>query len=198
MDYESYLNDTENIFHQLRGHYLRLNMEEHFDFDVFRRPEKEERVLADVVEKLPMQINILKSRLQKMNYIKMRRKGMRLENEEAEQKNLQNSNNVSYFTVEQLMEKLSANDKIEKDDDTKYKTWRQLSEDEQREKLKEFSEKFKDDMDPEIWKELRKDLYKNLKEGNFDNSTVINWHKGSQKILEINGLVINPVCFYWN
>lgn len=198
MDFDQYISNTDNVFHQLRGYYLKLNKEEHFDFDIFGRPEKKVVVQEETSEKLPMQINILKSRLQKMNYVKMRRKGMKLENEETEQKNLQNINNVSYFTVDQLMEKLSANDKVETVDETKHKTWRQLTEDEQKEKLKAFTEKFKDQMDPEIWKELRKDLMKNLKDGNFANSTIINWHKGSQKILEINGLVINPVCFYWN
>ena len=41
------------------------------------------------------------------------------------------------------------------------------------------------------------ELIKKYKEEFFDKKNLINWHKGSQKIMEIKELVINPACFYW-
>lgn len=196
MEFDVYLSNTDNIFHQLRGHYLKLNIEQHSDFSVFKRPEKKKPEPVGP-EKKNMQVSILDARLQKMQYLKLRRKGAALDEENAE-KNLQTVNSSGYYPLEHLWEKLSENDSVRGDDEPKQKTWRQLSEDEQIEKMREFSEKFKDLMDPEVWKELKKDLMKHLKEGYFLTSTTINWHKGTQKILEIPGLVINPACFYWN
>jgi len=198
MDYQIYLDNEDNIFHQLRGHYMRLNIEEHIDFDVFRKPAKpEKRVDGPVLEKKSMQINIFEARMQKMNYIKMRRKGIALD-EENETKNLQTINSSGYYTIDDLWDKLSANDISREKNEPKNKSWRQLTEDEQKAALKEFMDKFKDEMDVEVWRELRRDLVKHLREGDFNNNTVINWHRGTQKIIQVNSLVINPACFYWN
>lgn len=198
MEYDVYLADTDNVFHQLRGHYLKLNREEHFEFSTFKKPEKEKKpVEGEILERKPMQVNILEARMRKLHYMKMRKKGATLEEDESE-KNLQTANSSGYYSLDELWTKLSTNDAAREKNEPKMKSWRQLSEDEQRESLKEFTDKFKDAMDPEVWKELRKDLLNNLKEGNFATNSVINWHKGTQKILEISGLVINPACFYWN
>jgi len=198
MDSDVYLNDEDNIFHQLRGHYLLINKREHFDFDTFKKPEKEKKKTDPTIpERKHMQVNILEARMQKLQYIKLRRKGGALDEEESDQKNLQSLNTNGYYSLDQLWTRLEANDAAREVDEPKMKTWRQLTEDEQRDKLKEFTDKFKELMDAEVWKELRKELFKQLKDGNFNNGQ-INWHKGTQKILEISGLVINPACFYWN
>lgn len=93
------------------------------------------------------------------------------------------------------MEKLSENDTVDEAD--KLKAWRQLSLDEQKEKLVAFAEKFRMIMDKDVWDEFQKDLIKKLKTKYFVSSSIINWHKNSQSILEINNLVIHPSCFYW-
>jgi hypothetical protein len=77
------------------------------------------------------------------------------------------------------------------------KAWRQLTPDEQKEKLVSFAEKFKMTMDTDVWEEFQKDLIKKLKAKYFVSRPIINWHKNSQSILEINSLVIHPSCFYW-
>ena len=195
MDYDIYLKDVDNVFHQLRGHYLQMNMESHFEFPVFKKPEKK-KVESLLPDRKPMQVNILEARMQKLQYIRLRRKGGVLE-EDDELKNLQTANSSGYYSLDDLWTKLNVNDSCA-GNEQKMKTWRQLSVDEQKDKLKEFALKFKDEMDPDVWIEMKRDLYKHLKEGMFDNSSVINWHKGTQKILEISGLVINPACFYWN
>jgi len=198
MDSEPYLKDDDNIFHQLRGHYLELNKMEHYEFGTFKKPEKEKKkVVSNGVEKKHIQVNILETRMKKLQYIKLRRKGGALEEEEGDQKNLQSANINGYYSIDQLWEKLDAND-VSKSDETKMKNWRQLSDDEQKTKIKEFTDRFKEMMEPEVWKELRKQLVKQLLDGDFSNNSTINWHKGTQKILEISGLVINPSCFYWN
>ena len=58
--------------------------------------------------------------------------------------------------------------------------------------MQEFLNKFKKEMDEEIWFEMSKDVFRNLK------TTTITWHKNSQKIMEIPNLVINQSCFFWN
>ena len=70
--------------------------------------------------------------------------------------------------------------------------------DEQKEKLIAFAEKFRMTMDKDVWDEFQKDLIKKLKAKYFVSRPIINWHKNSQSILEINSLVIHPSCFYWN
>jgi len=94
-----------------------------------------------------------------------------------------------------LMDKLSENDTVDEAD--KLKAWRQLTPDEQKDKLIAFAEKFKTTMDKDVWDEFQKDLFKKLKAKYFVGSSIINWHKNSQSILEINSLVIHPSCFYW-
>lgn len=93
------------------------------------------------------------------------------------------------------MEKLSENDTVDESD--KLKAWRQLTLDEQKDKLITFAEKFKMTMDTDVWDEFQKDLFKKLKAKYFVSRLIINWHKNSQSILEINSLVIHPSCFYW-
>lgn len=197
MDYDIYQKDVDNVFHQLRGHYLKINIDSHYEFPTFKKPEKEKKkVESPIPDRKPMQVSILEARMQKLQYIRLRRKGGVLE-ENDEQKNLQTANSSGYYSLDDLWTKLNANDNTGSNEQ-KMKTWRQLDFEEKILKLKEFANKFREEMDLEVWKEMKKDLYKNLKDGNFDNNTVINWHKGTQKILEINGLVINPACFYWN
>jgi len=190
-DENEYLGDVDNIFHQLRGHYLRLNKMLHPDFKF----GVEEEVKIGVDRK-PMEVSILEARIQKMRYFKMRRKGENLVEDEESSRNLQLGGPTKYYSLDEIMSKLSENE-VDKDNKKKEKGWRQLTEEEQLEKLKEFTEKFKDKMDIEIWKELKKELVKKYKEEFFDKKNLINWHKGSQKIMEIKDLVINPACFYW-
>ena len=172
---------------------MRLNVEEHTDFTVFKKPE----VKKVEVDRKNMQVSILEARMQKMQYMKMRRKGSALEDDEYS-KNLQAVNSSAYYSLDHLMSKLGDNDILKGKETVKEKTWRQLNEEEQTEKLIEFAEKFKLAMEAEVWKDLKKELLKHLKDGNFLTSNTVNWHKGTQKILEIPGLVINPSCFYWN
>jgi hypothetical protein len=49
----------------------------------------------------------------------------------------------------------------------------------------------------DVWDEFQTDILKKLKAKYFVSRTIINWHKNSQSILEINSLVIHPSCFYW-
>lgn len=93
------------------------------------------------------------------------------------------------------MDKLSENDTV--DQTNKLKAWRQLTPDEQKDKLIIFAEKFKMTMDNDVWEQFQKDILKKLKEKYFVSRLIINWHKNSQSILEINSLVIHPSCFYW-
>jgi len=199
MDSEIYLSNTDNIFHQLRGHYLKLNKEEHSDFTTFCRPPKPEKKRdPSVPERQNMQVNIFEARLRKLQYVKLRKKGGALD-EESSEKNLQTASSSGYYSLDDLWKKLSVNDADrESGEVVKGKSWRQLSLDEQKMHLKEFIDKFRDSMDLEVWREMRISLIKQLKEGAFDVPGIINWHKGTQKILEISGFIINPACFYWN
>jgi hypothetical protein len=83
------------------------------------------------------------------------------------------------------------------DDETTIKSWKQLTLDEQKIKIIEFAEKFKNIMDKEVWEQFKKDIIQKLKNKYFITNSIINWHKKSQTILEIDKLVINPSCFYW-
>jgi len=191
-----YLSEMDNVFHQLRGHYLRLNILEHSDF--IPEPELVEEVPLKVVEeRRPMGESILAAKMRKLKYIKLRRKGGKTEEEDEPEKNLQTQGLSSYYSLDLLWKKLGENDESEKDG-KKEKSWRQIGHEKQIEQLKEFSEKFKDSMIPEIWMEFRKNLLIEHSEGRFENASNIEWHKPTQRILEIKGLVINPACFYWN
>ena len=116
--------------------------------------------------------------------------------DESTEKNLQASASTGYYPLDQLWGMLSQNDDKSKED-IKKRNWRQLPEEEQIEQMKIFTDKFKDLMNPDVWKDLRSEMMRMLQEGEFEKKQVIDWHKGSQRILEINGLVINPACFYW-
>ena len=108
-------------------------------------------------------------------------------------------------TIEQRAEKVASLQSDEphlvwcdtNDEADKLKAWRQLSLDEQKEKLVAFAEKFRMTMDKDVWDEFQKDLIKKLRAKYFVSRPIINWHKNSQSILEINSLVIHPSCFYW-
>jgi len=185
---ELYLSNKNNIFHQLRGHFLTINQFNHSDFIL---PVVEEKVRkSDVSDKKPLQIGILEARMQKLQYQKMRKKGGQTEEEKAP--NLQTvSNTNGYFSMDFLWKKLAQNDE-ENPVEEKLLNWNKLDDEVQKQKLKEFLDKFKINMDTEIWKEMYKDVLKKR------NELDINWHKQSQKIMEINGLIINPSCFYWD
>lgn len=182
---EIYLENKNNIFHQLRGYFLAINQAKHSDFVVKPEPKKEKK-LSD---KKSIQVSILEGRLQKLKYEKLRKKGG--QTEEDKPINLQNrSTTGGYYSIDFLWEKLGENDiPVE---DVKLRNWKQLKEDEQKQKIVDFIGNFKSDMNFEVWKEMQKDILRRF------SDLSINWHKNSQKILEIEKLVINPSCYYWN
>ena len=184
---EIYINDTKNIFHQLRGHYLKINIDRHTDF-VNEIVKKEE---ITPIYKKPMQMKILEGRIHKLKYEKLRKKGEQIDEEKLP--NLQTQilpSPYGYYTLDYLLDKLKENDAPV--NEIKLYTWRQLSEETQKIKMQEFLNKFKKEMDEEIWFEMSKDVFRNLK------TMTITWHKNSQKIMEIPNLVINQSCFFWN
>lgn len=191
---ELYLENTQNVFHQLRGHFLAINQLYHDNFipPQVEEKKKDERTPVSndgvVVVKKPLQLNILEARMQKLQYQKMRKKGGQTEEEGVP--NLQ-ANTNGYYSMDFLWNKLSQND-IVPDKEEKLLNWNKLDEDVQKTKLREFLDKFKMNMDSEIWKEMVKDVMHKRKTLN------ITWHKKSQKIMEIGKLVINPSCYYWD
>ena len=72
------------------------------------------------------------------------------------------------------------------------KKWDTLSEEDQKRKMREFLQQFKSGMEEDIWVEMSKDVFRNMK------TIPITWAKKSQKILEIPNLVIHQSCFFWN
>jgi hypothetical protein len=184
-----YENSHDNLFHQMRHHYLKLNISLHHEFEDKVIPQIEKVA----VDKPPIQGTILQARMKKMQFMKVLRKGISIDDDQ--EANLQIAKTNGYYSYNNLMEKLSANDTVDETD--KLKAWRKLTYDEQKEKLIAFAEKFRMTMDKDVWDEFQKDIIKKLKEKYFIGSSIINWHKNSQSILEINGLVINPSCFYW-
>ena len=185
-----YENSHDNLFHQMRHHYLKLNISLHHEFEDKVIPQIEKVV----VDKPPIQGTILQARMKKMQFMKVLRKGISIDDDK--ETNLQIAKTNGYYSYNQLMDKLSENDTV--DDTDKLKAWRKLTYDEQKEKLITFAEKFKITMDKDVWDEFQKDIFKKLKAKYFVGSSIINWHKNSQSILEINSLVIHPSCFYWN
>lgn len=185
-----YENSHSNLFHQMRHHYLKLNISLHREFEDKDIP-KIEKVAVD---KPPIQGTILQARMKKMQFMKVLRKGISIDDDK--ETNLQIAKTNGYYSYNQLMDKLSENDTVDETD--KLKAWRKLTYDEQKDKLIAFTEKFRMTMDKDVWDEFQRDILKKLKEKYFIGSSIINWHKNSQSILEINGLVINPSCFYWN
>lgn len=184
-----YENSHDNLFHQMRHHYLKLNISLHREFEDKIIPQIEKVV----VDKPPIQGTILQARMKKMQFMKVLRKGISIDDDK--ETNLQTAKTNGYYSYNQLMDKLSENDTVDEAD--KLKAWRQLSQDEQKDKLIAFAEKFKTTMDKDVWDEFYNDILKKLKAKYFVGSTIINWHKNSQSILEINSLVIHPSCFYW-
>ena len=184
-----YENSHDNLFHQMRHHYLKLNISLHHEFEDKIIPQIEKVV----VDKPPIQGTILQARMKKMQFMKVLRKGISIDDDK--ETNLQTAKTNGYYSYNQLMDKLSENDTVDEAD--KLKAWRQLTPDEQKDKLIAFAEKFKTTMDKDVWDEFQKDLFKKLKAKYFVSSSIINWHKNSQSILEINSLVIHPSCFYW-
>ena len=185
-----YENSHDNLFHQMRHHYLKLNISLHHEFEDKVIPQIE-KVVAD---NPPIQGTILQARMKKMQFMKVLRKGISIDDDK--ETNLQVAKTNGYYSYNQLMDKLSENDTVDETD--KLKAWRKLTPDEQKDKLIAFAEKFKMTMDTDVWEEFQKDILKKLREKYFVSSSIINWHKNSQSILEINNLVIHPSCFYWN
>lgn len=204
---ENYLSNTENIFHQLRGHYLKINIERHAEL------YKNEKILS-ISEKKPesipvypmqhmqqMQMKILEGKMHKLKYDKLMKKGKNAEavtgncasasTEEDIKSNLQKyGSSIGYYTLENLLDKLKENDVPV--DEIKLFNWKELSEEEQKIKMREFLQQFKSGMEETIWVEMSKDIFRNLK------TIPITWHKKSQKIVEIPNLVIHQSCFFWN
>lgn len=185
-----YENSHDNLFHQMRHHYLKLNISLHHEFEDKVIPQIE-KVVAD---NPPIQGTILQARMKKMQFMKVLRKGISIDDDK--ETNLQVAKTNGYYSYNQLMDKLSENDTVDETD--KLKAWRKLTPDEQKDKLIAFAEKFKMTMDKDVWEQFQKDILKKLKAKYFVSSSIINWHKNSQSILEINNLVIHPSCFYWN
>jgi len=184
-----YENSHDNLFHQMRHHYIKLNISLHREFEDKIIPQIEKVA----VDKPSIQGTILQARMKKMQFMKVLRKGISIDDDK--ETNLQTAKTNGYYSYNQLMDKLSENDTVDEAD--KLKAWRQLSQDEQKDKLIAFAEKFKTTMDTDVWEEFQKDILKKLKEKYFVSRIIINWHKNSQSILEINSLVIHPSCFYW-
>ena len=184
-----YENSHNNLFHQMRHHYLKLNISLHTEFEDKVIPQIEKVA----VDKPPIQGTILQARMKKMQFMKVLRKGISIDDDQ--ETNLQTTKTSGYYSYNQLMDKLSENDTV--DQANKLKAWRQLTPDEQKDKLIIFAEKFKMTMDNDVWEQFQKDILKKLKEKYFVSRLIINWHKNSQSILEINSLVIHPSCFYW-
>ena len=63
--------------------------------------------------------------------------------------------------VENLLDKLKEND-VPKDD-KKLLNWKELSENEQKIKMRDFLQQFKSGMEEAIWVEMSKDVFRNLK-----------------------------------
>ena len=185
-----YENSHDNLFHQMRHHYIKLNISLHHEFEDKVIPQIEKVA----VDKPSIQGTILQARMKKMQFMKVLRKGISIDDDQ--EMNLQTAKTSGYYSYNNLMEKLSENDTVDESD--KLKAWRKLTLDEQKDKLIAFAEKFKMTMDTDVWEEFQKDILKKLREKYFVSSSIINWHKNSQSILEINSLVIHPSCFYWN
>ena len=202
---ENYLSNKDNIFHQLRGHFLKINIEKHAelykdDTILFSAEKKSHPQAVNPLQQ--MQMKILEGKMQKLKYEKLRKKG---ENIDAtggttvstatgapEDTNLQKfGSSIGYYTVDNLLDRLKANDAPE-DTTIKLLNWKDLPEEDQKRKMRDFLQNFKSDMEEDIWVEMSKDVYRN-------NTTIsITWHKKSQKLLEIPNLVIHQSCFFWN
>lgn len=189
---EVYLSNKDNIFHQLRGHFLKINIERHG-----------EKLAAIEEKKIPtnslqqMQMKILEGRMQKLKYERLRKKGEKpvegSGTEEDNKINLQKyGSSVGYYTLNNLLDRLQQNDVVPNDEEKKPPHWKDLTEDDQKRKMRDFLQQFRSGMEEDIWMEMSKDVFRNIR------TIPITWHKKSQKILEIPNLVIHQSCFFWN
>ena len=189
---EIYLSNKDNIFHQLRGHFLKINIERQCEkFTIL----EEKKISINPLQQ--MQMKILEGRMHKLKYEKLRKKGENevegVGTEEDIKTNLQKyGSSVGYYTLDNLLEKLRQNDVVSIEDEKKPLSWKDLSDDDQKRKMREFLLQFKGGMEEDIWVEMSKDVFRNIK------IAPITWHKKSQKILEIPNLVIHQSCFFWN
>ena len=191
---EIYLSNKENVFHQLRGHFLKINIERHGEKSTILEEKK-----TPVNSLQQMQMKILEGRMHKLKYERLRKKGEKIEagdapiTEEDAKNNLQKySSSIGHYTLDNLLERLKQNDVVSTEEEKKPLSWKDLSEDEQKRKMREFIQQFKREMEEDIWVEMSKDVFRNMK------TIPIIWHKKSQKILEIPNLVIHQSCFFWN
>jgi len=191
---EIYLSNKENIFHQLRGHFLKINIERHGEQSIIL---EEKKIPTNSLQQ--MQMKILEGRMQKLKNERLRKKGEKLEasgtliTEEDAKNNLQKyGSSVGYYTIDNLLDRLKHNDIVSIEEEKKPLSWKDLSEDDQKRKMREFLQQFRSDMEEDIWVEMSKDVFRNMK------TIPITWHKKSQKILEIPDLVIHQSCFFWN
>lgn len=191
---EIYLFNKENVFHQLRGHFLKINIERHGEKSTILEEKK-----TPVNSLQQMQMKILEGRMHKLKYERLRKKGEKIEagnapiTEEDAKNNLQKySSSIGHYTLDNLLERLKQNDVALIEDEKKPPSWKDLSEEDQKCKMREFLQQFKTGMEEDIWVEMSKDVFRNMK------TIPITWHKKSQKILEIPNLVIHQSCFFWN
>jgi hypothetical protein len=191
---EIYLSNKENVFHQLRGHFLKINIEIHGEQSLILENKK---ITTNSLQQ--MQMKILEGRMHKLKYERLRKKGEKIEaggapiTEEDAKNNLQKfSSSIGYYTIDNLLERLKQNDVVPAVEEKKPPSWKDLSEDEQKRKMREFLQQFRSGMEEDIWMEMSKDVFRNMK------TIPITWHKKSQKILEISNLVIHQSCFFWN
>jgi len=191
---EIYLSNKENVFHQLRGHFLKINIERHGEKSTIL---EEKKIPNNSLQQ--MQMKILEGRMHKLKYERLRKKGEKIEagdapiTEEDAKNNLQKySSSIGHYTLDNLLDRLKQNDVVSTEEEKKPISWKDLSEDEQKRKMREFIQQFKSEMEEDIWLEMSKDVFRNMK------TIPIIWHKKSQKILEIPNLVIHQSCFFWN
>lgn len=191
---EIYLSNKENVFHQLRGHFLKINIERHGEKSTILEEKK-----TPVNSLQQMQMKILEARMHKLKYERLRKKGEKIEaggapiTEEDAKNNLQKySSSIGHYTLDNLLERLKQNDVALTEEEKKPPSWKDLSEDEQKRKMREFLQQFRSGMEEDIWVEMSKDVFRNMK------TIPITWAKKSQKILEIPNLVIHQSCFFWN
>jgi hypothetical protein len=145
-----------------------------------------------------MQMKILEGRMQKLKYERLRKKGdnevegVTGSTEEDTKINLQKyGSSVGYYTIDNLLDRLKNNDVLPTEE-KKPPSWKDLSEEDQKRKMREFLQQFRSGMEEDIWVEMSKDVFRNMK------TIPITWAKKSQKILEIPNLVIHQSCFFWN
>ena len=191
---EIYLSNKENVFHQLRGHFLKINIERHGEKSTILEEKK-----TPVNSLQQMQMKILEGRMHKLKYERLRKKGEKIEagdapiTEEDAKINLQKyGSSVGYYTIDNLLERLKQNDVVSIEEEKKPLSWKDLSEDDQKLKMREFLLQFRSGMEEDVWVEMSKDVFRNMK------TIPITWAKKSQKILEIPNLVIHQSCFFWN